>query len=122
MDIDKLKPIIFASIISDGGLATFAYRSVIWRLLMDKLNQGGMFRYIFSKKNSAEESAVDMDYIRNILTILSNYALENGEQYMPLETMVTNLYHLTDNPAAWFDNWTWSIERKKNAQLLFYMN
>lgn len=106
----------------NGGLASFAYRSIIWRLLMDKLNQGGMFRYIFNKKNSGEESSLDMDYIRNILTVLSNYALENGEQYMPIETMVTNLYHLTDNPAVWFDNWTWSIERKKNAQLLFYMN
>lgn len=107
---------------TNGGLASFAYRSVIWRLLMDKLNQGGMFRYIFSKKNSAEESSLDMDYIRNILTILSNYTLENGEQYMPLESMVTNLYHLTDSPATWFDNWTWAVERKKNAQLLFYMN
>lgn len=107
---------------SDGGLATFSYRSVIWRLLVDKLNQGGMFRYIFNKKNSGEDSALDIDYIRNILTILSNYALENEEQYMPLEILVTELYHLTDSPNLWFDNWTWSTERRKNAQLLYHMN
>lgn len=105
-----------------GSLGTFAYRSIIWRLLMDKLNQGGMFRYILSKKNALADSALDLTHIRNILTVLSNYSLTAENPYMPIEDLISTLYHLTDNPSVWFDDQTWEVERRKTAQLLFHMN
>ncbi len=105
-----------------GSLGTFAYRSIIWRLLMDKLNEGGIFRYIFDNKGFSTESVVDLNHMRNILTVLSNYSLRNNNPYMPIEELVTNLYHLVDDSAVWFDNQTWVVERRKTAQLLFYMN
>lgn len=104
------------------SLGTFAYRSIIWRLLMDKLNQGGIFRHIFGKKNSATDSVADLNHIRNILTILSNYSMKNENPYMPIEDLVTDLYHLVDDSAVWFDDQTWEVERCKSAQLLFHMN
>lgn len=119
---DELRNERFGERNKDGGLASFAYRSVIWRLLIEKLNRGGMFRYIFNEKHPQEDSYVDMNYIRNILTILSNYSLEHNDVYMPIEEMIRILYHINGNPVMWFDNWAYATERSKVAKLLYYMN
>lgn len=121
---DTLRTKTFSGNGADDGLGAFSYRSIIWRLVMDKLNRGAMFRYIFAKRNSALDSYVDMDYTRNILTILSNYELEHRDQeYMPLEDLVHHLEHnMIGNVDNWFDNQTWKTEREKVTQLLYYMN
>lgn len=119
---DELRTTRFNRDSKNRGLSAFAYRSIIWRLLIDKLNRGGMFRYVFSKRHTKEDSYTDLDYIRNILTILSNFAIVADDDYMPLEEMVQTLYHISGDPAMWFDNWTCETERSKVAQLLYYMN
>ena len=110
-------------IIRSRALARFAYRSIIWRLIMDKLRTGGLFSNIFSNNSNKEQYLVEMEYVRKVLTILSNYSLAFGKSYMPFNELIELFFDRRDELiSSWYYDDTFKTKRKMIARVLYFMN
>lgn len=106
--------------ISDS-LKKFAYRSIIWRIVFNKLRDGDWLQHILSFGDNTQITA-ELDYARKILTILSNYSLERPQSYMSFYELVGSLYPNIHNVRKWFWEDRCKTERSKIARALYAMN
>lgn len=106
--------------ISDS-LRKFAYRSIIWRIVFNKLRSGEWLQHILSFGDNDLITA-ELDYSRKILTILSNYSLERPQAYISLYELLSTLYPQIYNVKKWFWDKDSSTERSKLAKVLYSMN
>ncbi len=103
------------------NLKKYAYRSIIWRLVIDKLLNDQLF-HEFVNIRDVFEKKVALDYIRKILTILYNYSQETTYSYMSLTDLLKQLYPDQDNVSQWFCSEICKQERERICRLLYFMN
>lgn len=107
---------------TSAQLARFAYRSIIWRLTLNKLREGGLFTNIFASNSSPESQNTEIEYVRKILTILSNYSLANGKSYMPFSELMESFFNKEERLVTWFYDENYALKRKLVARALYHMN
>lgn len=103
-------------------LARFAYRSIIWRLTLNKLREGGLFTNIFASNSSPESQNTEIEYVRKLLIMLSNYSLANGKSYMPFSELMQNFFDEQGRLVTWFYKDNYALKRKLIARALYHMN
>lgn len=103
------------------SLRKFAYRSIIWRIVFNKLRTSEWLQHILSFGDK-ELITAELDYARKILTILSNYALERPQAYISLYELLSTLYPQIHNIKKWFWDKNTATERSKLAKVLYSMN
>lgn len=107
---------------SSAQLARFAYRSIIWRLTLNKLREGGLFTNIFASNSSPESQNIEIEYVRKLLIILSNYSLANGKSYMPFSELMESFFNREERLVTWFYDNNFALKRKLVARALYHMN
>ena len=102
----------------EPSVARFAYRMIIWKLVMEKLRDDELFRYmcIYDNNNNI------FNYGYKILSILSNYNMEHTNIYMSFNELIETLYSHTNNSLDYFFDTNNVLERIKISKLLFNMN
>lgn len=117
------------------SLSKFAARSIIYRMLLDRLRDDDFFRYIMVQEEKekgsrkVEERRINssrnrLGFARKILTILFNYDCTHrrAPYYMKLSDLIIQLFPDNDNPLTMlFDNNNRDI-LDNVVQILFYMN
>ncbi|MBE7065562.1 MAG: hypothetical protein E7384_07125 [Ruminococcaceae bacterium] len=103
------------------NMQKYAYRSIIWRLVLDKLLDDELFKNFHSQFDGFEKYSA-LDYMRKILIILSNYALEHEYGYVSLTDLLKKLYPDKDNVSNWLCSTGCINERQKICHLLYFMN
>ncbi len=102
-------------------LSKHLYRSIIWKLVIDKLLTDDMFVEYLKNYSGAIET--HLDYMRRILIILSNYSLEHKYGYMNFEAVLEKLYPKKgENVSEWFCSDVCDADRKQIYSLLYFLN
>lgn len=118
--------------------AKFAARSIIFRLVLNKLHDDGFFKYIMveeEKQNKKSSTSIQsrrinsrgrLSLARKILTLLYNYDIGRPQQediqYMRLCELLSQLYPNIDNPLEMLLDVNNETVFKNIAQILFHMN
>lgn len=102
----------------DNSLARFAFRSIIWRIILEELKTDELYKYMCVDPSSD----IAFCYGYRILTILNNYALDHNNRYMSFQELLRELYPKSDNPVSSFYDSNNIQERERVSKLLFYMN
>lgn len=120
------------------SLSKFAARSIIYRMILDRLRDDGFFQYIMvqEEKREASNSQVEksrmihsrnrLGFARKILTLLLNYdnlcQPEKVPSYMKLSELFKQLFPSAENPLTMlFDDNNKEV-LDNVVQILFYMN
>lgn len=103
------------------SLRKFAYRSIIWRIVINKLGQGTLFQMIYQLE-SFERIIAELDYVRKILTILSNYSFAHPHGFMSLFDLLRDLYPKRPQVEFWFYSGACKFEKSKVSRILYLLN
>lgn len=102
-------------------LSKHAYRSLIWRIVIEKLLSDDLFiKHTSAFKNFSLKTS--LDYIRKILIVLNNYSCDHPHEYMPMIRLLERLYPNKDNVGDWFNSKGNIQERKQIFHILYFMN
>lgn len=104
----------------DSDYSKFAARVIIFRLILDELRHDEFFKHIVVQKDNKEPSSLGC--ARKILSILYEYSLKNRDAYMPIDSIIEELFpSFGDSLIRYYDV---NNENKRIiiAQVLFYMN
>lgn len=99
-----------------ADLSRFAARMIIFRLILNELRGDGFFKHITAEKNNNEKTS--LGYARKILTILYDFKLENGDNYMNFNDIISNLFV---NAEDYFDTNN-LVKREVIAEVLYFLN
>lgn len=102
----------------------FSFRSIVWRIVCDNLRADALFQSIrdSSKENSFQGSLSALNYIRRILTILSNYNILHPGTSMAFYDMLRQLYNTEDNIEKWLYDTQRESERRKIGYVLYLLS
>lgn len=102
----------------------FAYRSIIWRIVCDRLQQDALFKSIESAAvaDRFRESTTPLNYIRRLLTILSNQNTLLDGTPISLTELLSKLYKKEGDIKTWFFDRQCEMEREKIAYSLYILN
>lgn len=98
------------------SFSRFAARMIIYRLILNEIRKDGFFQHIIALKNNEEKNS--LGYARKILTILHDFKIDNEDEYMSFNDMVSKLFINGDN---YFDINN-SGRREKITEVLYYLN
>ena len=101
----------------------FAYRTIIWKLICDRLQHDALFKLLNSaaKDGTFDNRTAALSYIRQALTILSNARQHNVEGIVSLDAFLRLLYR-KNNPKLWFFDVQSKQERQKLAIALYILS
>ena len=120
--------------IRTASCASFGYRSVIWRSVLDWLRKGDLFKIeIFREYETSQGRISAINYVWRILSILHSFSVANNgietesrgtEHYMPFLDLIQQVYNEQDNDdfAVRFYEESFSDERERMARLLYSLN
>lgn len=115
-----------------AACASFGYRSVIWRSVLDWLRKGDLFKIeIFGEYRTQRGRISATNYVWRILSVLHDFSVANNgietesrgtEPYMPFLDLIRLVYNEHDDFSTRFYEEGFSDERERMARLLFSLN
>lgn len=105
----------------DTSLSRFAARSIIRGMILNELEEkpDNLFEHL--KTYSTKNNKNGIGDARKILTILYNNVNRGNENAIPLTSVLSELFHITNIEAVWNSD-TYADKRKSISEILFYMN
>lgn len=100
----------------DSRIARFANRMIIFRLILNELRRDKFLNHITAVKNNNEKTS--LGYARKIFTILYEFRLQNNEEYMNFNDIISQLFN---NHYNYYDE-NCIETREIIAEVLYYMN
>lgn len=102
----------------------FAYRSIIWRIVCDRLKRDALFESLttVALDGTFDNIVAALNYIRKILTILSNANSVEHDKAVSLNELLRRLYKRSSDMEYWFFDDQWKQERQKIAYCLYILN